>query len=63
MAKPSYSKPSPSRSQPVSKAYGKESSEKYQDRNLAAMSPDAAQTAFQPTDAEPVSLHKKMAGC
>jgi hypothetical protein len=35
----------------------------YVDRNLAAMSPDRAQTALQPTPAEPVNLHKRMAGC
>lgn len=63
MAKSSYSKPSPSQPRQAGKAYGKESSEKYQDRNLAAMSPDAAQMALQPTDAEPVNIHKKMAGC
>lgn len=35
----------------------------YKDRNLAAMTPEAAQEALKPTDAEPVPLHKRMAGC
>ena len=42
---------------------GREASESYKDRDLAGMSPEAAQTLLQPTDAEPVPLHKKMAGC
>lgn len=53
----SYSQPK------QSKGYGSEASESYKDRNLAAMAPEKAQEAFKPTDAEPVSLHKKMAGC
>lgn len=64
MAKQSYSKPSrPSQPKAAGKVYKNEASETYQDRNLAGMSPDAAQNAFQPTDAEPIPLHKKMAGC
>lgn len=35
----------------------------YKDRNLAAMQPEQAQEALKPTDAEPVPLHKRMAGC
>lgn len=35
----------------------------YKDRNLAAMSPEAAQEALKPTDAEPVPMQKRMAGC
>lgn len=42
---------------------GGEAREQYKDRNLAAMSPEKAQEALKPTDAEPVSLHKRMAGC
>lgn len=35
----------------------------YKDRNLAGMSPEKAQEALKPTEAEPVNLHKRMAGC
>lgn len=40
-----------------------ESREGYKDRNIAGMNPMSAQEQFKPTDAEPVSMHKKMAGC
>ena len=49
-----------SRPQPAGKSYAGAS---YKDRNLASMSPDAAQEACKPTDAEPVSLQKRLAGC
>ena len=35
----------------------------YKDRNLAGMSPEKAQEALKPTEAEPVNMHKRMAGC
>lgn len=35
----------------------------YKDRNLAGMSPEKAQEALKPTDAEPVQMQKRMAGC
>lgn len=35
----------------------------YKDRNLAAMSPEKAQEACKPTEAEPVRLQTRMAGC
>ena len=47
----------------VKQAGGREVSEKYRDRNLAGISPEKAQEALKPTEAEPVSLHKRMAGC
>lgn len=50
-------------SRKAGKAGGREASESYKDRNLAGMTPEKAQESFKPTDAEPVSLHKKMAGC
>ena len=36
---------------------------KYQDRNIAGMSPEKAQESLKPTEAEPVNMHKRMAGC
>lgn len=33
------------------------------DRNLKGMSPQKAQEAIKPTPAEPVNMHKRMAGC
>lgn len=36
--------------------------EKYVDRNLASMSPAAAQEACKPTDADPVRLQARMKG-
>lgn len=44
--------------QPAAKSYGN-----YRDRNLAAMTPEKAQEAVKPTEAEPVNMHKRMAGC
>lgn len=38
-------------------------SSSYKDRNLAAMKPEKAQEQLKPTEAEPVNLHKRMAGC
>lgn len=35
----------------------------YKDRDLKNMSPEKAQEALKPTPAEPVNLHKRMAGC
>jgi hypothetical protein len=35
----------------------------FKDRNLAGMSPEKAQNSLQPTPAEPVNMHKRMAGC
>lgn len=35
----------------------------FKDRPLAGMSPEKAQNALQPTPAEPVNMHKRMAGC
>lgn len=34
----------------------------FRDRDLAGMTPEAAQEAFQPKDPEPVRMHHKMAG-
>ena len=60
MVKYSTSKPSNSSSgKKMSKdSYGDKS---YKDRNLAATNPLKEQ--FEPTDAEPVNQHKRMAGC
>ncbi len=66
MAKSRYSIPSqPSRGYAQKGGYGTKDAEgeTFKDRNLAGMKPDAAQNAFQPTDADPVPLHKTMAGC
>ena len=56
---PTYrqSKSSPSKKPQAAEGY------KYQDRNLADMSPEKAQEALKPTEAEPVNMHKRMAGC
>lgn len=35
----------------------------FKDRNLAAMDPLSGQESLKPTDAEPVNMHKRMAGC
>lgn len=35
----------------------------FKDRDLAGMSPEKAQEALQPTEAEPVRMHARMAGC
>lgn len=35
----------------------------YKDRDLAAMSPEKAQEACKPTEAEPVRMQHRMAGC
>lgn len=35
----------------------------FRDRDLAGMSPEAAQEALQPTDSEPVRMQHRMAGC
>ena len=43
--------------------YGQVNYGSFHDRNLAAMSPEKAQNALQPTPAEPVNMHKRMAGC
>lgn len=40
-----------------------EAREKYNDYNPLPLNPLLAQEKFKPTDAEPVGLHKKMAGC
>lgn len=60
MAKQSYSKSSQPRS-----GYGQRSASygSYKDRNLAAMSPEKAQEACKPTDAEAVRLQTRLAGC
>ncbi len=61
MAKYSSSKSAkPTNSKVNGKGYAGAS---YKDRNLAGMSPDAAQELLKPTEAEPVSLQKRMAGC
>lgn len=52
--KSSYSNRTPAKS---------EANETFKDRDLARMTPEAAQEALKPTDAEPVPLHKRMAGC
>jgi hypothetical protein len=49
---------SKSSSKPTARSYGS-----YKDRNLAAMSPEAAQEATKPTPAEPVQMQKRLAGC
>lgn len=48
----------PSRKQPAAKDYGS-----FKDRNLAAMRPEKAQEALKPTEAEPVRMQHRMAGC
>ena len=35
----------------------------YKDRDLAGMSPEKAQEQLQPTEAEPVRMQHRMAGC
>lgn len=35
----------------------------YKDRNIAGMKPEEAQELLKPTEAEPVQLQKRMAGC
>ena len=45
----------------VKEALRNEGSEQYKDRNLAAINPLTEQ--FAPTDANPISQHKNMAGC
>lgn len=35
----------------------------YRDRNLAAANPLKAQEELKPSEAEPVNMHKRMAGC
>jgi hypothetical protein len=35
----------------------------YKDRDLAGMSPEKAQEATKPTEAEPVRMQKRLAGC
>ncbi len=47
-------------SKPPRKAGG-EARETYKDRNLMATNPKKEQ--FEPTPAEPVNQHKRMAGC
>lgn len=37
--------------------------EKFHDMNLMEMSPEKCQEMCQPTDAVPVRMHAKMAGC
>lgn len=51
---------SPSSSKPQGKGYAGAT---YKDRNLAAMTPEAAQEALKPTSAEPANMRKRMAGC
>lgn len=60
MAKYSGKAPSSTKAEPGRKAAG---GYDYKDRNLASMSPEKAQEALQPTDAEPVQMQKRMAGC
>jgi hypothetical protein len=53
-------------STPTSKGGGSYSSPKggtYKDRPLATMSPEKAQEATKPTEAEPVRMQARMAGC
>jgi len=60
MPKMAYKSKSSSKPAPVAKAaYGGE----YKDRNLMSMSPEQCQEDCKPTDAEPVRMHAKMAGC
>lgn len=54
----SPSSKSPAGSAPAAASYGS-----YKDRNLAAANPLAAQEELKPTEAEPVNMHKRMAGC
>ena len=42
--------------------YGEAKGGSFKDRNLAAMTPDAAQNACMPTDAMPIRMHAQMAG-
>lgn len=60
MAKYSYSAPRHSHRTNSSVSYGEA---QYVNRNLAAMSPNKAQERLKPTEAEPVMLQKRMAGC
>lgn len=53
-----YSKSSNNGSGQKSASYGT-----FKDRDLAKMSPEKAQEALQPTPAEPVRMHARMAGC
>lgn len=44
--------------QPYAAEYGM-----FKDRNLAGMTPEQCQEMCQPTDAEPVRMQHRMAGC
>lgn len=57
MAKQNYSKSSKPRQ---GSGYAGAS---YKDRPLANMTPEKAQEAVKPSEAEPVNMHKRMAGC
>ena len=46
-----------------SKSYSNSKTAQLKDRNLAAANPLKVQEEIKPTEAEPVSLHKRMAGC
>lgn len=59
MAKVEYSKSSQSNSSSQKQvSYGN-----YKDRNLAAADPLKMQEEVKPTEAEPVRMHARMAGC
>lgn len=58
----SGSKPAPYTA-PKAKSYGGGGSGEYKDRPIANMKPEQAQEALKPTEAEPVRLGKRMAGC
>lgn len=53
-----YKPQSSKTSQPKVKTYSG-----YKDRNLMAANPLKMQEEIKPTDAEPVNIHKRMAGC
>jgi hypothetical protein len=54
---------SKSKSSGTGAGYRSPSYGEFKDRNLAGMSPEKAQNSLQPTPAEPVNMHKRMAGC
>ena len=61
MAKANYSKSAGNKTSPKQRAgnYGAT----YKDRNLAGANPLKMQEEIKPTEAEPVNMHKRMAGC
>lgn len=63
MNKTAYKSSKSSSSNGTPAGYSAPQGGQYKDRNLAAMSPEAAQEALKPTDAEPVRLQARMAGC